>query len=894
MSETNTRKANILVVDDEPDNLRLLAQVLARQGHTVRPASNGALALSSAQAEPPDLILLDLLMPGMNGYAVCERLKADERTQNVPVIVVSARGEAVDKVRAFSLGAVDYITRPFQSEEIVARVETHLAVRNLQRRLEERNAQLEREIAKRAQAEGQIRQYADEQAALYTIASAATTSLDPDELLATLLKVVLSATQADAAWVLLPGPTPDDLPQAVAWRGVPQVFVEAEESAPLHTCPICQPLLAGEGMSHELIPMTDCPVVSDELLASLDLCEHVAIPLSAQDRVLGILKIAWCRPHTYTDADRSLLSAIGQQVGLALQNAQLYQDARRVDQLELLNTITTAAVSSLELDAVLRHILELTKYTLGATAGSILLPDQDTEDLFFAVTVADEACDLKGLRISPEQGIAGWAVKTGQVACVNDVHADPRWYAGVDALTGFKTRSLLCAPLKHRGRVSGVIEFINKRRGDFTEDDVSLVEAVASIASGAVVSTRLYTAVRARANELAMLNALGLALTSTLDPYAVARVALSLIQRFFRADGVALLQIDPQTHELRPAQALIGGTPVEIPMHLQPDKDILEQMLNQRQPSLIKDSQSDPGWLGHANRYAEQQLGKPVRSAMAAPLSTPQDVLGVLLVGSTEPGAYTHQEMTTLLSIASTLAVALENARLYQAERTAREQLRDLTAYLQTAREEERTHIAREIHDELGQTLTALKFDLSWLIKRLPEDQPDLEKRAQVMSGLIDDTIHTVRRVATELRPGLLDDLGLAAAIEWQAQEFTARTDIDCDLQLDDASTSLDRDLATAVFRIFQETLTNIARHAEATEVRVTLADGPGELTLTVQDNGKGITESQVSDSKSLGLIGMRERARAWGGDITFEGVPNRGTTVTVRIPRTTKKEGEK
>jgi signal transduction histidine kinase len=162
------------------------------------------------------------------------------------------------------------------------------------------------------------------------------------------------------------------------------------------------------------------------------------------------------------------------------------------------------------------------------------------------------------------------------------------------------------------------------------------------------------------------------------------------------------------------------------------------------------------------------------------------------------------------------------------------------------------------------------------------------------MSGLIDETIHTVRRVATELRPGLLDDLGLAAAIEWQAQEFAARTDIGCELQLEGEGTSLDRDLTTAVFRIFQETLTNIARHAEATEVRVTLADGPGELTLTVQDNGKGITESQVSDSKSLGLIGMRERARAWGGDITFEGVPNRGTTVTVRIPRTTKKEGEK
>jgi PleD family two-component response regulator len=149
MREDNTPKASILIVDDVLENLRLLAHMLTRQGYTIRPANSGALALSSAQAEPPDLILLDLLMPGMNGYAVCERLKADERTRDVPVIVVSALEEAVDKVRAFSLGAVDYITRPFQAGEIVARVETHLAVRNLQRRLEERNAQLEREIAKR-------------------------------------------------------------------------------------------------------------------------------------------------------------------------------------------------------------------------------------------------------------------------------------------------------------------------------------------------------------------------------------------------------------------------------------------------------------------------------------------------------------------------------------------------------------------------------------------------------------------------------------------------------------------------------------------------------------------------------------------------------------------------
>jgi signal transduction histidine kinase len=133
----------------------------------------------------------------------------------------------------------------------------------------------------------------------------------------------------------------------------------------------------------------------------------------------------------------------------------------------------------------------------------------------------------------------------------------------------------------------------------------------------------------------------------------------------------------------------------------------------------------------------------------------------------------------------------------------------------------------------------------------------------------------------------LLDDLGLAAAIEWQAQEFAERTGMHCELHLGDEDIALDQDLATAIFRIFQETLTNVVRHAEATVVGVRLENRPEELVLTVWDNGKGLTQSEVTDPKSLGLMGMRERARTWGGQVVFEGVPGRGTTVTVRMPRT-------
>jgi signal transduction histidine kinase len=149
--------ADILVVDDTPDNLRLLLGILGEQGYNVRPASDGAYAISTAQANPPDLILLDIKMPGMNGYEVCERLKADERTSDIPVIFISALNDTFDKVKGFAIGAVDYISKPFQAEEVLARVKTHVSVWRLQHELRERNAQLQQELAWREQAEGELR-----------------------------------------------------------------------------------------------------------------------------------------------------------------------------------------------------------------------------------------------------------------------------------------------------------------------------------------------------------------------------------------------------------------------------------------------------------------------------------------------------------------------------------------------------------------------------------------------------------------------------------------------------------------------------------------------------------------------------------------------------------------
>lgn len=215
----------------------------------------------------------------------------------------------------------------------------------------------------------------------------------------------------------------------------------------------------------------------------------------------------------------------------------------------------------------------------------------------------------------------------------------------------------------------------------------------------------------------------------------------------------------------------------------------------------------------------------------------------------------------------------------------SQEQLRNLAAHLQTVREEERMLVAREIHDELGQALTALKMDLSLLEKRMPEDKSSLLKKIESMTKLVDTTIQTVKRISSELRPGLLDDLGLFAAIDWLGKEFQDRTGIKCVISLDSEETLLSQDRSIAIFRILQEALTNVARHAKATQVRIRVKQKENHLMLHVKDNGKGILEEQILNPKSYGLIGIKERVHSMGGTISIEGVSNKGTKMSVSIP---------
>ena len=293
--------------------------------------------------------------------------------------------------------------------------------------------------------------------------------------------------------------------------------------------------------------------------------------------------------------------------------------------------------------------------------------------------------------------------------------------------------------------------------------------------------------------------------------------------------------------------------------------------------------------ISHATSHPEyrstilQQLG--AETFVGYPMTVNGKIIGAIGLAHPENIQIDDQTKQWMESLSNYVAALTEMKRSESELRASQEQLRDLTAHLQSAIEDQRKSIAREIHDELGQQLSLLQLELGLVDSKLRSDQKELRKQFKSMSNLIDSAVHTVQRISSDLRPTLLDNLGIGAAVEWQVKEFQKRTTIACDVVVAPPDLKLDQDRSTALFRILQEALTNVARHARATKVVVRFNVHNQEIQLSIKDNGIGIPKDRVSDSKSFGLIGMRERIYQFGGAVTVVGVPGNGTQVNVTIP---------
>lgn len=455
MSEAAQQKEplpqSILIVDDTPENLRLLVSIFKGRSYSVRPVRDGRTALSSALSQPPDVILLDILMPDPDGYEVCRQLKADERTRDIPVIFISALSEVFDKVKAFSLGGVDFITKPFQAQEVLARVETHLTNHLLRRQLKEQNLRLKHEVSVRAQMEDALnksrrllkRVFASlEEAVLVVDRQSRTVALANPA-----LEKIFGYTQQD-----------------VLGKGFDFLYMSPEEFE-LFEGDILNALEAGETFYAEAqMRRKD---------GSMFICEHraAAIP-DAKDQIVAII-------HIIRDITERKLSE------KALQHHN--------QELLLMNRIGHLVSSSLELHQVLEIALKEIQRRLKVASASFWLRVPETQDLQCMHAIGPGRDYLTQQCLAPGQGITGWVVQHGKSANVADVKEDARHFAGIDLLTGVTVHSILSVPLRIKGDAIGALNLTDSERAHFSTQDLQFVELIASTVAIAIENARLYT-----------------------------------------------------------------------------------------------------------------------------------------------------------------------------------------------------------------------------------------------------------------------------------------------------------------------------------------------------------------------------------------------------------------
>jgi signal transduction histidine kinase len=649
----------------------------------------------------------------------------------------------------------------------------------------------------------------------------------------------------------------------------------------------------------------------------------MVVPLISKDQVIGILHIHSLKLNAYKESDLKLAERVGNQIAGAIANAELFAERKRAEE-QLRKSEETARQLSQE-NAIVAEIGRIVSSTLNiddvyerfAEKLRELIPIdriavssinfKDNRVTISYVTGLHVADRLKGESIPLAGTIAEEILRTrtSMLIKTKDVKKFIDRFPTFSYMFQAGIRSMIAIPLISKDEVMGILHIQSTNPDGYSEKDLRLAERVGNQISGAVANAQLFKerqqaeeavreseeTARQLSRENAIMADIGRIISSTLNIDDVYKRFADKVRELISFDriGVYTINVRDQTFTISYVTGLdmpgrvkgtifpLSGTLTEEIMHTRTSIPIRTEDMKKlidRFPGLSSIFQAG------------------IRSLVAIPLISHDEVIGTLHFQSTNPNNYSEEDLRLGERVGSQIAGAFANAGLFMERQRAeeqlissQEQLRALSAHLQSIREEERTLVAREIHDELGQELTGLKMDLSWLIKRLPAVQEQLVNKVESMLKLIDTTIQSVRRISTKLRPGVLDDLGLTAAIEWQTQDFQNRTGIQCEFNSTLIEVDLDRDRSTAVFRTLQETLTNVTRHASATRVNIYLGKKDASIVLIVEDNGKGITRNEIFDPKSLGLLGMRERALVFGGKVEIKGKPGKGTTVTLRIP---------
>jgi signal transduction histidine kinase len=484
-------------------------------------------------------------------------------------------------------------------------------------------------------------------------------------------------------------------------------------------------------------------------------------------------------------------------------------------------------------------------------------------------------------------GAIGTAAAERRSIVTDDELLDPRFTSLPDAhadLAASLHRAVVAVPLIADDHVIGVLAVGGRTGRLFGADEVRMAEAFADEAVLALEKARLFAETHARRREAEVVAEVARSINASLDIDTVLRRISEAARELCHSDQANIALRVPGT-DLFPTRAwsdAAGRRPLDI--QIEPGKGAGGLVLATGRPFRTVNYAEDP-------RITKEYLPWVQATGFAAHLVVPirigERIEGLLYANSDAPSAFTEREESILLRLADQAAIAIRNATLFQQAQSASERLQALSRRLVEIQEGERGRLARELHDEIGQALTAVTMNLHVL--RRASAKQILVARVDESLAIVGGALEQVRNLSLALRPSVLDDLGLVAALRWWIAREAARAGLQVDIQADWLPLRPSPEIETACFRIAQEAMTNVVRHARATRVRVALAGADGVLEVTVRDDGVGFDVPQIREhaplGRSLGVLGMEERARLVGGHLEIESGPGRGTLVRARLP---------
>ncbi len=732
------------------------------------------------------------------------------------------------------------------------------------------------ENARLYQAERDQREMAE---TLREVGATLASTLEMPTVLERLLEQVGRVVPSDAASIML---LEDDHARVAHWRGEERFGVKDLAQSNYRIADsqyLKQMLVTGEPV---VVPDTGADPNWVHVPGTEWLRSFAAAPIRVRDEVIGFLDVSSTTRGSFEQVHAERLLAFADQAAIALENARLYRAEREQRELaEALRDTAAALNSTLNFEEVLDRILANVGYVVPHDAVNVMLIEEESGVASvarsrgyverglgtFVESLRFQVLDVPGLRRMAE---------TGHPLVVPDTRAAPDWIeiGGVSW-----PRSYIGVPIRLKGRTIGFLNLDSDQPGFFAPVHVERLRSFADQAATAIENARLYQAEREQRELAETLREVGSTLVSTLHADAVLDRLLEQVSRVVSNDAVDIRLFEG--NHARPVRwrgyERFGNAELgRLVFPMGPVHD-LQETVETDQAVLILDTHADPGWTHYVGfDWLRSYAGVPIRMR--------GEVIGFLDVVSATPGFFGPKHAERLKVFADQAAIALENARLYAEAQEAASHLQAMSHRLVEAQEVERRNIARELHDEIGQIVTGLKLRLE-MSTRLPDIA--LRDNLREVQGLVQELLERVRELSLDLRPAMLDDLGLLPALLWLFERFTAQTDVP--VAFKHAGVEQQRfapEIETAAYRIVQEALTNVARHASASAVTVRLWATSETLGVQVEDDGVGFDpEVVLASGASTGLSSMRERAALLGSHLGIESSVGAGTCLTAELP---------